>query len=124
MAFDPETAYHGDWQYLDRVKDVVWEQPDGTIVTGLKARWGSIHTPDMLSIAAGLGLSSDAAAIVVWQPKPSDTSESDWEPTFAPRDGHLLRVVTTNEGWVIRDATRLQTHGKWLLLADREVTNA
>ena len=123
MAFDPETAYAGDWQYMDRIKDVAWEH-DGQTVTGLKARWGSITTPDFTSIAASLGLSSDAAAIVVWQPKPDDVATADWVPTFQPRAGHLVRNATTQEGWSVKDATQFQQKAKWLLLADREVTNA
>lgn len=124
MAFDPETSYHAEYTYVDRVKDVTWERSEGLVVTGLKARWGSISTPDLSSIAAGLGLTSDAAAIVVWEPNPSDTAVADWEPNFHPRVGEILRREDTNEGWVVKDVTKMQTKGKWLVLADVEVTNA
>lgn len=124
MSFDPETAYRDDWQYLDRVKEVDWERSDGTPYTGLRGRWGGINTPDISSVAASLGLTSDAAAIVVWQPKPSDEDADSWEPFFRPRQGDVLRRVDTGEGWIVKDATELHTKAKWLVVADREVTNA
>lgn len=123
MPFDPETAYSGDHQYHDRVKDVSWEIIDGATVTGLKARFGTIDTPDLTSVAAGLGLSTDAAAVVVWEPKPSDTDAEDWEPAFAPKSGHLLRL-DTGEGWLIHAVVKSQLAGKWNLLVDKEIANA
>lgn len=121
--FDPETSYHDDWEYVDRVKDATWERADGQTVAGLKARWGSINTPDLMSTAVGLGLSSDAAAIVVWQPKPTDTDVGVWVPNLRPRAGDVVRRTDTRQGWSVKDVTQLQTKGKWLALADVEVVN-
>lgn len=124
MAFDPETAYRGDYQYRDRVKDVSWEVTGADTVTGLQARWGTIDTPDLVSVAVNLGLSTEAAAVVVWEPKPSDVTVSEWAPQFAPKSGHLLRREDTGEGWLIASVVKSQLAGKWLLLVDREVVNA
>lgn len=122
MSFDPETAYCGDYQYRDRVKDVTWERTGiEQHVTGLKARFGLIDTPEFASVAASLGLSTDAAAVVVWEPKPADIT--DWTPAFDPKDGHILRREDTQQGWLIASVTKSQLQGKWLLLVDREVTN-
>jgi hypothetical protein len=127
MPFDPETSYAADYTYRDRVKDVRWEIPgegEPTITTGLKGRWGTVDTPDLITVAANLGLSSEAAAVVVWEPKPSDVDVDDWEPEFAPKPGHILRRDDTEEGWLIASAVKSQYAGKWLLLCDKEITNA
>lgn len=126
-AFGVTTAYHNEWELHDRVEDVTWERPsdDGPVITtGLKGRWSAIDTPDLLSVAAGLGLSSDAAAIVVWEPKPTDVAVADWVPQFAPKPGHVLRRSEENsEGWIIKNAARSVFKSKWSLLVDKEVEN-
>ena len=124
MAFDPETAYYGDYQYRDRVKDVSWEIPGGAIETGFKARFGTLDKPDIQSVAAGLGLSSEAAVVVLWEPKPTDVALADWTPRFAPVAGHILRREGTGQGWIIASITGSTHKGKWHLLVDKEVTNA
>lgn len=125
MSFDPETAYHNDWEFFDRVESVTWELPGGESHTGLKGRWGAINTPDLVSAAAGLGLSSDAAAVVVWEPKPDDVAVADWQPQFAPTHGHVLRRTDENdEGWMVIVVTRSPFKGKWQILCDKEVLNA
>lgn len=123
MPFDPETAYHGDWQYVDRVKAVTWETQGGEFYTGYKARFGSVASLDISSIAAGLGLTSDAAAIVVWEPKSSDVAADDWTPLFAPQAGDVLRVDSTGVGWIVKDRTHEPMEAKWIVVADKEVVN-
>jgi hypothetical protein len=122
-SFDPETAYNADYAYRDRVKDVTWEH-DSIVSTGLKARFSNIDTPDLVNVAASLGLSSDAAAVVLWEPKPTDVEVDDWEPAFAPKSGHILRREDTNEGWSIVSVTKSNLKGKWQMLVDKEVVNA
>lgn len=134
MAFDEATAYRNEYQWVGRVIDAVWEYTafeDTIRVDGLKARFGPINTPDLISLAAGLGLTTEAAAVVVWEPKPSDVEVEDWEPVFDPRPGHILRrdmPVTEEgqvaEGWLIKSASRSTGRGKWFLLVDKEATNA
>jgi hypothetical protein len=134
MAFDETRDYCGDWQYIGRMFDVSWERPgeDGEteITTGLKARFDTISN-DLISVAASLGIASQVAAIVVWEPKASDVEVEDWEPIFVPRSGHFLRKETApqqsgeiGEGWLIADARESATRGKWVCLCQREVTNA
>jgi hypothetical protein len=123
MAFDPDTAYYNDWRYMDRVKDVAWEKPDGTTVTGLKARWARQSKSDIQSAGGGGGHTTEAAAIVVWQPKPADVDEDDWQPSFTPATGHVLREVETGRGWLVLSAEAVGLC-KWELVCDREITNA
>jgi hypothetical protein len=134
MAFDETRAYVGDWQWIGRVFDISWEQPqDGaepTVTTGLKARFDTISN-DLISTAASLGITSQVAAIVVWEPKADDVDLEDWEPAFIPRNGHVLRKETEpqqsgeiGEGWIIADARESATRGKWVCICQREVTNA
>lgn len=133
MAFDETTAYRNDYQWVSRIVNVTWEFLDeaGQVQTtdGLKARFGPISSPDLLSVAAGLGLSSQAAAITVWEPKPSDVDVADWVTVFDPKPGHILRKEVIEEGavaegWLVKDASRSTGKGKWFLLAVAEVTNA
>lgn len=131
MAFDETTAYHGDWQWVGRVFDVQWERDTDAgpiIVTGLKARFSSI-TGNLVSVAAGLGITTQAAAVVVWQPKPTDVDETDWEPTFAPKEGHVLRKSVPDpdvrgDGYVIvGDVAERAAKGRWRVFCQEEVVN-
>jgi len=125
MPFDPTTAYAADYQWLDFIEDITWEVPTEAgpeQTTGLRGRWGDFDTPDFASVAAGLGLSSNAAAVVVWQPKPADVST--WEPTFVPKPGDILRrEAQEDQGWVILSSTRSR-FGHWLCACEKEVVNA
>ena len=133
MAFDETRAYHGDHQYIGRVVGVTWERKgeDGETVStdGYKARFDTI-TSDLISVAASLGLPSHAAAIVVWEPKASDTDLEDWEPTLAPAFGHILRKEPNEinsevgEGWLVEWARESACRGKWVCLCQREAVNA
>lgn len=124
MTFDPATSYSQDHELHDFIEDVTWEvsTPDGLVsTTGFKGKWGDFDTPDLVSVAASLGLSSEAAAVVVWQPKPDD---ADWEPTFAPKPGHILRREEKgNEGWVIMGHGESR-FGNWTCFCEKEVLNA
>lgn len=130
MAFDETKAYQGDWQYVGRVVDVTWEHQtltDTENTTGLKARFCSVSTPDLVSVAAGLGLSTQAAAVVVWEPKPIDVAATDWQPSFNPKNGDTLRIeagVNQSQGWVIHEVTSHSNQGIWHLLVDKELINA
>lgn len=127
-AFDPTTAYSQDWQWLDFVEDVTWEREaaGGPIrVTGLKARITDFDTADLQSMAAGLALTSEAVAIVVWQPTPIDQSglTAEDERTFAPKSGHILRrEERNNEGWMIVGVSKTR-FGHWNCACEREVLN-
>lgn len=123
MSWNPSTAYGDEHQWLDFVEDVTWVHGE-TSETGLKGRWGDFDTADLQSMAAGLGLSSNAAAVVVWQPTPSDVDQEDRDPTFAPKAGHILRRTTKgNEGWVVMGVLESR-FGHWSLGCEREVVNA
>ena len=128
MPFDPTTAYEGAYQYIDLVEGVSWERSTdaGTETqTGLKGRWATIDRPDLVSVAAGLGLSTEAAAIAVWEPKPSDVDADDWQPTFNPKPGDVLRrTEEDSEGWLIASVVRSGLRGKWSILADKVIANA
>jgi hypothetical protein len=128
-AFDPSTAYSQDYQWLDWVESVTWEREGEAgpiLVDGLKGRFGDFDTADLQSLAASLALTSEAAAIVVWQPTPSDQDEptSEDDRTFAPKSGHILRREEhDNEGWVIVGFNRSR-FGHWNIAIEREVLNA
>lgn len=137
MTFNPTTSYSQDYQWMDFVENVSWhytrvgEGTDDIVnesLDGLKGRWGDFDTPDLTALAAGLGLSSQAAAIVVWEPIPSD-ADDDWEPTFSPKPGHTLRrqdvldEAGSPEGWIIQSVHRSR-FGHWLLPSEKEVLNA
>lgn len=117
-TFKTDGIFSNDWQYQDNIENATWERladPEAVRVTGLKARWGDFDTPDLQSLAAGLGLSSEAAAVVVWQP--------DSNKAFAPAAGHILRRESLgNEGWVIIDSIKSR-FGHWSCACEREVTN-
>lgn len=114
-AFNPSTSYAKDYELADFVERATWEYgSEPTQVANLKAQRGAIDTPDLISVAAGLGLSSDAAAIVVWQATASTT--------FAPKPGHVLQLATSGR-WVIR-AIDASQFGQWTCLCTKEVTNA
>jgi hypothetical protein len=120
MAFDPTTAYADDYRWHDFIEEITWEVPDGESVThytGLQGRLTDVHSPEVQSMAAGIGLSTDAAAFVVWQPSTVTTF------TFAPRPGHVLRRVAEQyEGWSIADVQKSR-FGHWVCIVDQEVTN-
>ena len=124
MTFDPTTAYLGDYQWQNFVEDTTWEVPGDPTparMNGLKGRWGDFTTPDFRSLAAGLAFSTTAAAVVVWQPTPSDETEPPF--TFTPKSGHILRRESKgSEGWLILDATQSQ-FGPWLCACEKEVVN-
>ena len=135
MAFDETIAYRNDWQFVGRIREVSWERTvleDPLLAEGLKARFGPISSPDLVSMAAGLGMTSSAAAVVVWQSKPDDVDIDDWAPTFDPKPGDILREALpetystheTGKAWLIRDITYRTNKANWVLLVDREVENA
>lgn len=126
MSFDPSKAYHGDWQYQDFIEEVSWiRAADGgsDVTTGLKARFGDFDTPELVSLAAGLAFTHELAAVVLWEPKPSDVVLDDWLPIFAPKSGQLLRRDDHDgERWLIVSAKQSR-FGYWLLACEREATN-
>ena len=129
-AFDPRTAYRSQGQFKSFRESVTWEKPtdDGiSTLTGLTATFGDFDTPELQSLAAGLALTSESAAIVVWQPDVDEDAplpEGSTAPqAFAPASGHIIRRESVGgEGWVILSATRSR-FGHWLLVCDREVVN-
>lgn len=122
-SFEPAKVYADDYQYFDFVEDVTCER-DGTSVTGLKARWDDSGPSDVQNMAVGLGYSTEAAAVVVWQPTPTDVAQADREPTFAPQPGDVLRRTTkSNQGWIVREVLASR-FGHWTLGCTREVENA
>lgn len=123
MSWNPSTAYGDEDEWFPFIEDVTWIH--GAIsVTGLKGRWGDFDRPDLMSMAAGLGLSTEAAAVVVWQPTPADVAQEDRDPTFIPKAGHVLRRTTKgNEGWVVMGVLESR-FGHWSLGCEREVVNA
>lgn len=118
-AYNLSTSYTNDYELADWIENVTWERhgdPDPIKTTGYKGRWGDFDTPDLQSMAAGLALSSEAAAVVVWQPNSIDTP-------FTPASGHILRRESkANEGWVVI-AVLESPLGHWMLACDKEVTN-
>lgn len=123
MAFDPATAYGDEHQWFHFAEDVTWVHGE-TSETGLQGRWGDFDRPDLQSMAAGLGLSTEAAAVVVWQPTPADVDQEDREPTFVPKAGHILRRTTKgNEGWVVMGVVESR-FGHWVCGCERETVNA
>jgi hypothetical protein len=115
MPFDPATAYAGNYAFLNFVETTSWIYGSGpTTVQNLKAQRRNIDTPDLVSVAAGLGLSSDAAAIAVWQATASTT--------FAPEPGHILSMATSGR-WIIRSLVAVR-FSWWLCLCEKEKTNA
>lgn len=120
MVFDPTTAYANDYQWQNLVENLTWEVTSDTETlqySGLKGRLDDTQTPDIQSVAAGIGLSSDAAAIVVWQPTTVTTFD------FDPKPGHVLRRDAEEyEGWVI-SSVRKSRFNHWVCIVDKEVTN-
>ena len=116
--FDPTTAYRDDWKFTDFVEEAAWESqtPDAgpNILTGFRARRSDIDTPEMQSLAAGLALTSSAAAFVVWEP----TAMND---DFDPKPGDRLRIA--DGGWVVRRVER-SVFGRWAAVCEREKVDA
>ncbi len=119
-AYDLRTSYSNDYQIADFIDSVTWESGD-TRVTGLKGRWGDFDTPESQSLAAGLNFTSEAAAVVIWQPTPTD--ETTPPDTFAPVEGHILRREDTGEGWLVLRVAKSRL-GHWLCACEKEVLNA
>lgn len=126
-TFDPRTAYRNQGQFKSFRESVTWEKPtdDGPVVlTGLTATFGDFNTAELQSLAAGLALTSESAAVVVWQPDVDETDPLPEASRFAPAAGHILRRVSqSNEGWVILSVLRSR-YGHWNCVCDREVVNA
>lgn len=124
--FDPSKAYHDDWQYQDFIEEVSWIQPaDGgeKITPGLKAKFNNFTTSDLQSWAAGIALPSDAAAVVLWEPKPDDVSLDDWTPQFSPKYGdNLRRDDQGGERWTILSFKRSR-FGYWSLACEKALVN-
>lgn len=119
--FDPSAAYANRYQFQRFTEDVTWENTSGERVTGIKARFGDFDHREAISVAAGLTLSSEAAAVVVWQPKTPSGDEPN--VLFAPAEGHVLRRESkAGEGWVIQ-AVQQSRFGHWVCACDREVSN-
>ena len=119
--FDLSTSYENDYELADFIEAVTWENASGERVTGLQAKFSDFDHPEALSVAGGLTLSSETAAVVVWQPK-TPTGE---EPNvlFAPHEGHVLRRESQGgQGWIIR-AVQQSRFGHWVCTCEREVTN-
>lgn len=115
-AFNPATAYAGNHAFLGFVEATSWERNvDDTLTTttGFKAKRGPIESPDLVSVAAGLGLSSDAAAIVVWQATATTT--------FDPKAGQILDLATSGR-WLIK-STHASRFSNWVCLCEKEVVN-
>ena len=128
MAFDPTTAYRGDYQWFDFVDAATLEIPNDTgtpdKVDGLKVRRSDLDTTDFLALAAGLALSSSAAAFIVWPPVTTDTDEV---VELDVRQGCVLRIdppsAGAGQGWLVQAHTRSR-FGYYLMVCDQEVVNA
>ncbi len=114
-AFDLTTSYTADYSLVDLVEATSWIYGSTpTTVTGLMAQWGDFSFADMSSVAAGIGLSSEAAAVVVWQASASTT--------FAPQQGHILSGAVSGR-WIIHSFVQVE-FGHWNCICEKEVTNA
>lgn len=124
MTFDPTTAYRGDYQWHDFVEDATLEIPNATteptIITGLHARRENIDTSAFQGIAAGLALSSSAAAFVIWPPVDEAAAEGI---ELGIKQGSILRLDATQDGWVIQAHERSR-FGRYVAVCDKEVVNA
>lgn len=123
MSFDPRTSYAGDFLYHDFVDDASVEKPSeaGTdVITGLHARRADLDTTEFLGLAAGLALSSSAAAFCVWAPIDPD---DDGPVELGLYVGCILRLAEDATGWVIAAHTRSR-FGHYLMICDAELVNA
>lgn len=122
--FDLATSYKNDHELADHIENVTWERSTESgpvLLTGLKGFWGDFDTPELMSLAAGLEVTNEAAAVVVWQPDLADGSP----PTiaFAPAQGNILRRESLgNEGWMILRTTKSR-FGHWLCACEKELVN-
>lgn len=124
MTFDPTTAYLNEHQWFDFVEDATLEVPTTgggpTIIDGLKARRENLSTTDFQGIAAGLALSSSAAAFVVWAPVDPNSSEA---VELGIRQGSVVRLATSLDGWIIQAHERSR-FGHYVIVCDKEIVNA
>lgn len=122
-TFDPRTAYRNQGRFKSFRENITWEKPSEAgvdRVTGLLATIGDFDNPELLTLAAGLALTSESAAVVVWQPV---STGSEPQTVFAPAAGHVLRRESeSNEGWVIVAFSRSR-FGHWNCACEREVIN-
>jgi len=135
MAFDPTTAYRLDYQWLHFSEDATLELPNETEtpdqITGLKVQRGDLNAREFQSLAAGLALSSSAAAFIVYPPiDPATNQQLD----LGLYQGCLLRIVEAdtvtseellanrNVGWLIQAYERTR-FGHYLMVCDKELVN-
>jgi hypothetical protein len=118
-AFDPATSYANDYELMDFVEELIWEHPGGKL-DGLKGRRADIKGPQYLPVAAGMRLTTSAAAFVVWQPTPTDSTAQN--VAFAPQPGQVLTDALGSR-WIIQwsDKSRFR---HWAMILDVEPQNA
>lgn len=123
-AYDLETSYLADSELVDLVQEATLEIPTETgipdKVTGLDVHRGDLSTTEFRSIAAGLSLSSSAAAFVVWPPIDSTTKEA---VPLNIKQGSVLRITDDNSGWIVQ-AHEQSRFGHYVMLCDAEIVNA
>ncbi len=126
MTFNPAKAYHDDWRYQDWIEETSWikkGEAGEDAKNGFKARWGDFDTSDLINLAAGISFDSDAAAVVLWEPKPDDVSLDDWTPQFDPKRGQILRRDDRDgERWMIMSFKQTR-FGHWLIACEKAPIN-
>ncbi len=120
-TFDPTTAYSQSWKYQRFIESVTWQKQNGDKLTGLKAKLSDSNNADIVSLTGGIGLNTEQAGFVVWQPNSSNGSEP--AIPFAPASGDILRRETKGgEGWLVT-GVKDSRFGHWTVVCEREVVN-
>lgn len=122
-AFDLEKSYIPDHELVDFLDEASLEIPNDTetptTITGLHVRREDLNTTEFRNLAAGLSLSSSAAAFVVWGP-----TDEEGEPVeLNIVQGSVIRLDDDGTGWLVQAHERSR-FGHYVMLCSEELTNA
>jgi hypothetical protein len=115
--FDPETAYQGDYQWMNFVQEATYEQPmpsgESPIrIDGCHVRIADITSPEFTALTVGLGITSSTTAFLFWNSTDAEIN---------PRPGDVL--ILADERWAVQNMKR-SVFGYWQLACEKEPDNA